>query len=235
MRDLLLAIPCFNEGDRLPKFLPDLVKELEALKANICIQIVDDGSTPTHHEAINECIESLDSDLLLPVLTHEQNAGKGSAILTAWRTAKDVRFVAFIDADGSVAAKDARTIIEKALADRDKLWIASRAFPTQSVVNRVPFRKFSSRVFHSFVEFRYGIPIRDTQCGFKIAPSAFYHANRDTFLQQGFAFDLELLLKAKNAGIPIVECPIDWTETPGGHLSIGAGLGLVWDVLRKRI
>ena len=235
MSDLLLAIPCLNEGDRLPKFLPDLVEELQALKANVRIQIVDDGSTSAHHEAINKCVESLNSDLLLPILTHEQNSGKGSAILTAWRSAKDYRFVAFIDADGSVAAKDARRVIDKALSDRDKLWIASRAFPSQSVVHRVPFRKLSSRVFHSIAELRYGIQIRDTQCGFKIAPNTFFHANYNTFRQQGFAFDLELLLKASDTGIPIVECPIDWKETPGGHLSIGAGLGLVWDVLLKRI
>ena len=235
MKDLLLAIPCFNEGDRLPKFLPDLVEELQALKANLRIQIVDDGSIPAHHEAINECIESLDSDLLLPILTHEQNSGKGSAILTAWQSATDFRFVAFIDADGSIAAKDARTIIKKALSDRDKLWIASRAFPNQSVVDRTLFRKISSRVFHLFVWLRYSIRIRDTQCGFKIVPNVFYRANQDTFRQQGFAFDLELLLKATNAGVPIVEHPIDWKETPGGHLSIGAGIKLIWDVLRKRI
>lgn len=235
MSDLLLAIPCLNEGDRLPKFLPDLVEELQMIKASVRIQIVDDGSTPTHRKAINECIESLESDLLLPILTHQRNSGKGSAILTAWQSAKDFRFVAFIDADGSISAKDARLIIEKALSDRDKLWIASRAFPRQSVVNRVPFRKLSSLVFHSFAKLRYGIRIRDTQCGFKIVPNSFFLANHDAFQQQGFAFDLELLLKASKASIPIVECPIDWKETPGGHLTVGAGIKLVWDVLRKRI
>jgi len=235
MNDLLLAIPCFNEGERLPRFLPSLVSEFEKFSDRIRIQIVDDGSDGTHRAKIERCIESLSSPLLLPILTHKQNLGKGAAISSAWQTSEAFPTVAFIDADGSIAATDARKMIENALAAPNELWIASRASPNKSKVQRTLPRRLSSLIFHSLVRTTYGIQIRDTQCGFKIVPASFYRSITDELRQKGFAFDLELLLLAKRESIPIKEHPINWKETPGGHLSFAAGTALLWDVLRKRI
>ena len=62
--------------------------------------------------------------------------------------------------------------------------------------------------------------IRDTQCGFKLFSRP---AARVLFPAQHLAtwiFDVELLLLAKQAGIPVDEVPIEWHEVPGSKLNV---------------
>ena len=62
--------------------------------------------------------------------------------------------------------------------------------------------------------------IRDTQCGFKLFSR---RAARVIFPAQHLAtwiFDVELLLLAKQAAIPVDEVPIEWHEVPGSKLNV---------------
>ena len=62
--------------------------------------------------------------------------------------------------------------------------------------------------------------IRDTQCGFKLFSR---RAARAIFPAQHLAtwiFDVELLLLAKQAAIPVDEVPIEWHEVPGSKLNV---------------
>jgi dolichyl-phosphate beta-glucosyltransferase len=62
--------------------------------------------------------------------------------------------------------------------------------------------------------------IHDTQCGFKLfsrpAAQALFPRQR----LQTWIFDVELLLLAKQARIPVVEVPIEWHEVPGSKLNV---------------
>jgi len=62
--------------------------------------------------------------------------------------------------------------------------------------------------------------IRDTQCGFKLFSRS---AAQQIFPAQHLAtwiFDVELLLLAKQLGIPVAEVPIEWHEVPGSKLNV---------------
>ena len=62
--------------------------------------------------------------------------------------------------------------------------------------------------------------IRDTQCGFKLFTRA---AAQQIFPNQHLTtwiFDVELLLLAKQLGIPVEEVPIEWHEVPGSKLNV---------------
>ena len=62
--------------------------------------------------------------------------------------------------------------------------------------------------------------IRDTQCGFKLFSRA---AAQQLFTRQHLAtwiFDVELLLLAKQLGIPVGEVPIEWHEVSGSKLNV---------------
>ncbi len=62
--------------------------------------------------------------------------------------------------------------------------------------------------------------VRDTQCGFKLFSRA---AARQLFPAQHlptWIFDVELLLLAKQLGIPVAEVPVDWHEVPGSKLNV---------------
>lgn len=62
--------------------------------------------------------------------------------------------------------------------------------------------------------------IRDTQCGFKLftreAAQAIFPFQHLT----GWIFDVEILLMAKQLGIPVAEVPINWSEVPESKLRL---------------
>jgi len=71
--------------------------------------------------------------------------------------------------------------------------------------------------------------IRDTQCGFKLfsRPSLPYII--PYMHSEGWIFDVEMLMLAESAGIPVVEVPIGWQEVKGSKLNVlWDSLGMAW-------
>ena len=73
--------------------------------------------------------------------------------------------------------------------------------------------------------------IKDTQCGFKLftRPSLPYII--PYMHSEGWIFDVEMLMLAEDADIPMVEVPIGWKEVTGSKLnvikdSLGMAVGL---------
>ena len=57
-----------------------------------------------------------------------------------------------------------------------------------------------------------GLPFKDTQCGFKLMRT---DMARGLLAQQsvgGFAFDVELLMRARNLGLRVVEVPVTYVH-----------------------
>lgn len=77
--------------------------------------------------------------------------------------------------------------------------------------------------------------IRDTQCGFKLFSR---RAAQEIFPAQHLAtwiFDVELLLLAKQLGIPVAEVQIEWHEVSGSKLNVFAdSLQMLRDLLILR-
>ena len=77
--------------------------------------------------------------------------------------------------------------------------------------------------------------IKDTQCGFKLLSRAslpyiipFMHA-------EGWIFDVEMLMLAEMAGIPVVEVPVGWKEVKGSKLNVlRDSLAMAWGLLVLR-
>ena len=66
-----------------------------------------------------------------------------------------------------------------------------------------------------------GLPYSDTQCGFKLFPR---HLAFELFSQQrssSWVFDAEILVIARQSGLPIREVPVTWE--PRGESRVGAG------------
>ena len=63
-----------------------------------------------------------------------------------------------------------------------------------------------------------GIPVYDSQCGFKLIRRRCYEAVRSRLREKRFAFDVELLVALRQIGARIIEVPIDWFDVPGSKL-----------------
>ena len=63
-----------------------------------------------------------------------------------------------------------------------------------------------------------GIPVYDSQCGFKLIRRRCYEAVRSRLREKRFAFDVELLVALRQSGARVIEVPIDWCDVPGSKL-----------------
>ena len=70
------------------------------------------------------------------------------------------------------------------------------------------YRKTIGRAFNAMVRRMTGLPFRDTQCGFKLMRTDTARELTRTQIVPGFAFDVELLMRARAGGLSIDEIPV---------------------------
>lgn len=173
------------------------------------------------------------------VVQLEQNRGKGGAVTHGMRHARGM-YVAFADADGASKFSDLSKLVLSCERAKDAqgraVGVGSRAHMvgTEAVVKRSILRNTLMRGFHLCIWLlttRRTSLIRDTQCGFKLftRPSLPYII--PYMHSEGWIFDVEMLMLAESADIPMVEVPIGWKEVLGSKLnvikdSIGMAVGL---------
>lgn len=73
--------------------------------------------------------------------------------------------------------------------------------------------------------------IRDTQCGFKLFSRASLPYIIPNMHCEGWIFDVEMLMLAEFANIPVVEVPVGWKEVKGSKLNVlWDSLGMAWSL-----
>jgi dolichyl-phosphate beta-glucosyltransferase len=209
MQTLSLVIPAYNEEERLPALLDVLAGSADAAAERAGFDlvetlVVDDGSTDRTAEELREAQST--HPKLRPVLGLGENRGKGGAIAAGVSLA-EAEYVLLADVDLSTPLEELHKLAD-ALRDGADVAIGSRAVPG-AVVERGPaHRRLTGWAFNQAVRVMTGLDVQDTQCGFRLLPSD--QAKRLLAEQTcaGFAFDVELLLRADMAGLRIVEVPV---------------------------
>jgi dolichyl-phosphate beta-glucosyltransferase len=141
----------------------------------------------------------------------------------------------FSDADFSTPVEETERLMEEIDRGADVAF-GSRALAESRLEVRQPlFRELSGRFFNTLVRALLLPKIRDTQCGFK----AFRReAAQVVFSRQkldGFAFDVEVLILARQAGFRLVEVPVRWINDPASKVSFVKGLQGFADLFRLRL
>jgi Glycosyl transferase family 2 len=209
-QDLTLSVivPAFNEMQRLPARLDAIL----ALASGQCeVIFVDDGST----DGTSECLTRAGRSYGARVIRFDRNRGKGAAV-RAGVAASRGQMIVFMDADLATDLADLNPLLA-ALRDSD-VAIGSRSMPGAILWHTTRRRSLLGGNFNRLVRRVSGLPMRDTQCGFKgfRAPTA--HLLFHLSVIDGFAFDVEVLLLARQLGCSITEVPVHWTEIPGSRI-----------------
>ena len=173
------------------------------------------------------------------VVQLEQNRGKGGAVTHGMRHARGT-YIVFADADGASKFTDLGKLVVGCEKAKDKLGravgVGSRAHMvgTEAVVKRSFLRNALMRAFHLLIR-TLTTPktaaIKDTQCGFKLFSRPVLPYIVPYMHTEGWIFDVEMLMLAESADIPMVEVPVGWKEVVGSKLnvvkdSIGMAVGL---------
>ncbi len=229
---LSLVIPAYNEEARLPALFAALRDEADAAVADAGLElietlVVDDGSTDRTAAMLAAAAE--EEPRLKPVLEFDRNRGKGAAFAAGVERAQG-RYVLLADVDLSTPLGELRKLTA-AVREGADIAIGSRAV-AGAVVERGPLhRKVLGNTFNGAVRLLTGLRLRDTQNGFKLFPT---EAAKQLLADQtcpGFAFDVELLMRADRAGLEIAEVPILYLHDSRSSVRVGpAGARMLRDV-----
>lgn len=213
MVTLSIVIPAYNEEARLPALLAKLAAEADGAAADAGMRlqevlVVDDGSTDRTRQLLEAA--AAENERLHPVFPYDRNRGKGAAFSAGvLRAEGDYVLLADVDLSTPLGELGKLTAAIEAGAD---IAIGSRAV-AGAVVERGPVhRKVTGNTFNGAVRLLTGLRVRDTQNGFKLFPAQAVKRYAAQQTCSGFAFDVELLMRADREGLRIAEVPILYTH-----------------------
>ena len=208
-----IIIPAYNEESRLSSTLDSIKKYVTSKKLRYEVLVVDDGSTDrTLHVA------STYKGLKIKVIQNGKNRGKGYSIYHGVQKASG-DIIMFTDADLSTPISFLGDFMKYHRVGWDVV-IASRDIAGSDV--KVPqnfFRELGGKFFNILVRFVAGLPLHDTQCGFKsfTRRAAWIIFTKQTIFD--FGFDVEVLYIAQKHHLKIKESPVEWYNSPGTKVS----------------
>ena len=227
-----MVIPAYNEAQRLPAYLSEVVAYFDGRGEPYEVIVVDDGS---EDETAARVLEAQAIHQAVTLHRLAENRGKGFAVRAGMRAARgDLRLMA--DADGATPIAEVKRLDTVIQAGAD-LAVGSRALPDPSVRREVHIhRKLSGEIFNFFVR-RMGVgDVTDTQCGFKLFRGTVAETLFGELETTGFGFDVELLMLARRRGYRVIEVAINWADQPGSKVAVlRDGPRMLAQVVRARV
>lgn len=226
-----IVVPFKDEAQRLPQSLMAIITySEEQMRGDYEVILVDDGSTDN---TVARLAIMLAANPHVRLLRHTHNKGKGRAVQSGIRASKG-DLVLFTDADLSTPIYEFPKLSSAIAAGAD-IAIGSRALPGSIVLpHRVWYRELLGRGSNIIIRLFLGLPLHDTQCGFKMFTRAAAQSLFADIRMPRWSFDFEVLYKAQQAGMHIAEVPVRWQNAEGSKLRAYDILQCLVDVFRVR-
>lgn len=211
---LAIIVPAYNEEPRILPTLKRLQEYFSAQEYTWTVVVVSDGST----DRTDEIVEKFASgDTRFRLIGYSPNRGKGYAVRTGMLETK-AELLLFCDADLATPIEEVEKLLAKN-AEGFPIAIGSRPLKESKLEVRQPwYREMLGRAFNKAVQLLAIKGIMDTQCGFKLFT---YEASQQVFSRcklDGFSFDFEALMIARDLDYAIAEVPIRWKHQEGSKV-----------------
>lgn len=223
-----LIIPAHNESQRLAPTL-QLYGDALAEKYGNAFEmlVICNGCTDDTAEVARGFSSTYPQ---LQVIVVDEAIGKGGAVIAGFRQARG-QVVAFADADAATTPETLLDLFDE-VGVHDVV-IGSRRMQNSVITVSQPLsRRVFGWGFGLTVRILFGLGYQDTQCGAK----AFQlHAARELaglVHEHRWAFDVDLLLRARDLGFTVAERPVVWADREGSQLKAGSTflqvIGSLW-------
>lgn len=228
-----LVIPAYNEEKRLPASLRDIKSFFANFGSQVEIIVIIEKSTD---RTVETARAETAGDERFHIIDNKVQRGKGYAVKCGMLRAKgDIVF--FMDADLSTPLAEVVAFLTYFSEHPEvDVLIGSRAHAKSNVIKKQSWlRRNMGRTFNKFVQALSIKGIEDTQCGFKAFRARAAHEVFSRQTLDGFAFDVEALLLAKELGYKIAVLPVRWINSPDSKVHILLDpLKMLWDLIRIR-
>jgi glycosyltransferase involved in cell wall biosynthesis len=232
-----LVIPAYNEEARLGVLFETLAEtaEGELGKAGLRYSesvIIDDGSDDATPDLLQEA--SVEDPRVHPILGRGENRGKGAAVAAGVAKAQG-DYVLIVDVDLSTPLSDAPKLTDAFRRKEADVAIGSRDLEG-AIVDAPLHRRTLGGTFNLAVRALTGLRCADTQCGFKLMRTETARKLFAEQLSERFAYDVEMLMRARLDGLRIVEVPVTYIHDDRSKVQIGRdSLEMVRDLVRMSV
>ena len=191
---IVACIPAYNEERTIAGVI------VRALRYVDNVVVCDDGSM----DLTGEIAQGLGVQLV----RHERNMGKGVALRTAFRCAKDLKpdVIVMLDGDGQHDPSEIPQLIEPVMSGEADMVVGSR-YVEGSRVDAPLYRRMGLRLINAISGSSGDSGVRDTQSGFR----AFSTNALDVVLEcevEGYGVETEQLALAHRLNLRVVEVPV---------------------------
>lgn len=198
----IACIPAFNEE----RSIGDVIRKAKNFVDKVIV--CDDGSEDSTSRKAK--------DAGATVLRHEKNLGKGAALKTLFKHAKEINadMMVTIDGDGQFLPDEMGLLIKPILEEGSDVVIGYRF---SSDMEMPSYRKAGNKILDKITNMASELPFRDTQSGFRAySKKAIQSIN---FTTDGFGADSEILVVASQKGLKISEVKVSVIYDTGGKTS----------------
>jgi dolichol-phosphate mannosyltransferase len=206
----LIIFPTYNERENIEK----IVHAVLPLDPRINVLIVDDNS-PDGTGEIADRLASTESKV--KVLHREKKDGLGRAYIAGfkWAIEQGFDYVFEMDADFSHGPEYLRDFLRE-IQNYD-LIIGSRYISGVNVINWPMSRLLLSYFANVYTRILTGLPLRDATGGYKCFRREVLEAiNLDEVHSSGYAFQIEMSMRAWKKGFRVKEIPIVFIDRVAG-------------------
>ncbi len=224
----LIILPCYNEEEVINNVLKQITREIrDQNEYNLDVLLINDGSK-------DNTVEVARKHPVL-IISHLVNMGSGAATRTGLEYAKrnGYSFVVTIDADGQHSTKDLFAVMSRLNSEECDLVIGSRMMNTEGMP---AIRVVGNKALNIATRIILGVGVTDSQSGLK----AFSRKaiEKIEIRANGFEFCSEIIWRAKQQNLKIVEIPIKaiYTEysLKKGQNNVNA-LRIIKNLLKQKI
>lgn len=214
-----VILPTYNERENLPIIYYLLDKTFTEAKLNYEVVVVDDSS-PDNTLEVAKALQNSYGENHLTIVSRKGKLGLGTAYAAGLQASKGDRII-LMDADLSHHPKFIPQMIQLMDSRKVEIVTGTRYRRGGGVAGWDWFRKLTSKTANFLADFLLNPGVSDLTGSFRLYERSALEAVLPLVQSKGYAFQMEIVVRAKQKDMQIEEVPITFVDRIYGQSKLG--------------